>query len=83
MKMILLSCVIFFILNCTRQIDNANVTDRGTKQIGSNVYLKMLQINSDHIYLLVDRNGNLISTDVNSSFYVGKYRERATVVGPK
>lgn len=66
-----------------KTMEDSTITDNGTKQIGSNIYLKMLKVNSDHVYFLVDSNGNLASTDISSSFYVGKYRKSATFINPE
>jgi hypothetical protein len=63
--------ILFFLfLNCESNIENASIKDCGIKQIGENLYLQKVVIGSDRIYLLVDRDGKLVSNITSTNFTV-------------
>lgn len=83
---IMLIVIVFAIIiavtsNNNKRMEDSKIIDCGVKKIAENLYLKKLDINRDHVYLLVDKDGNLVSTDVNSNFTIGKTRQTATFIG--
>lgn len=60
--------VALFILSCSEKMEDINVTDMGTKQIGENLFLKKINLsNGDRIYLIIDKDGNLAGKGVSVS----------------
>lgn len=70
---ILMGVLALFFVFCSGSIDNASVKDRGKVEIGEGLYLKKLSVNGDRIYLLVDSNDKLISTNTACSYTVSTY----------
>lgn len=63
--------ILFFLfISCEPNIENASIKDCGIKQIGENLYLKKVVIGNDRIYLLVDRDGKLVSNTTSTNFTV-------------
>jgi hypothetical protein len=68
---LLISCLICFLFCCESRIEDNEIVDYGKKQIGENLYIQKLKMSSgDRIYLLVDQNGRLISTNTTTSYTV-------------
>lgn len=66
---VFVSCFVF----CSGNIDNASVKEKGKVEIGEGLYLKKVTVEGDRIYLLVDANDKLISTNTACSYTVRTY----------
>lgn len=60
--------VLVFLLGCSGRMEQLDVIDQGNKEIGDGIYLKKLDVgNGDRVYLLVDQENNLLSSNTSTS----------------
>ena len=88
--LIIISAAMMFVsillMTCTDDVlmgdkmENRSVKEWGTKQIGNNLYLKLIYVNeSDKLYFLVDSTNKLVCDCSNTTIQMGKSRVTETI----
>ncbi len=78
--LIIMSALIIGVLaGCISRMEEVEIKDYGKQQIGKNLYLKKLVLNSnDRVYILVDANDKLVSTNVGTDYTVSSGKSSRT-----
>jgi hypothetical protein len=78
-RIIILSIIamIGIVISCIGPMSEETIEDNGKKQIGDNLYLKRLIISGeqDRVYLLVDKDDKLLSTNTNTSVTIHQNKQ--------
>lgn len=66
-------------MGCISRMEDVKIEDYGKQQIGENLYLKKIVLNSnDRVYILVDGDDKLVSANTSTSFSVSNGKSTTT-----